>query len=118
MVNGSLSDQKMQRNSVINTKVNKLVMILLGSLIYSLSVNIFIVPNKLLSGGIAGVSLIIQYITGIPSGVFTLLINIPIFILGFKVIDKEFGILSFIGMISMSFFFNNNRKYIHLYYDS
>lgn len=104
MVNESLSDQKMQRNSGINTKINKLVMILLGSLIYSLSVNIFIVPNKLLSGGIAGVSLIIQYITGIPSGVFTLLINIPIFILGFKVIDKEFGILSFIGMISMSFF--------------
>lgn len=92
--------------SKINTKekIRQVAMILLGSLIYSISVNIFIVPNKFLSGGVAGIALLLQYITGISSGYFTLLINIPIFCFGFKVIDKEFGILSLIGMLSMSFF--------------
>lgn len=85
-------------------KLKQVLMILLGSLIYSVSVNLFIVPNKLLSGGAAGIALLLQYITKVPSGVFTLIINIPIFLLGFKLIDKEFGLLSFIGMLSMSFF--------------
>ncbi|MEG2917858.1 MAG: YitT family protein [Clostridium sp.] len=99
----------------INARAKQIFMILLGGLIYSISVNLFIVPNKLLSGGVAGIALLFQYVTKIPSGVFTLIINIPIFALGFKLIDKEFGILSFIGMMSMSFFLivtENVSKYI------
>lgn len=88
----------------IKGKLGQVALILLGSLIYSLSVNIFIVPHKFLSGGVAGIALLLQYVTDIPSGYFTLLINIPIFFFGIKVINKEFGILSFIGMISMSIF--------------
>ncbi len=88
----------------IKEKIGQISLILLGSLIYSISVNIFIVPHKFLSGGVAGIALLLQYITNIPSGYFTLLINIPIFCFGIKIINKEFGILSFIGMISMSIF--------------
>ena len=80
----------------------KIFMILLGSLVYSIAVNAFIAPYQLLSGGVTGISLILQYISNIPSGYWVLLINIPIFIIGYKLIDKDFTILSFIGMISMS----------------
>lgn len=91
-------------DSNIKEKLGQVSLILLGSLIYSLSVNMFIVPHKFLSGGVAGIALLLQYVTDIPSGYFTLFINIPIVCFGIKVINKEFGFLSFIGMISMSIF--------------
>ncbi len=91
-------------DSNIKEKLGQVSLILLGSLIYSLSVNMFIVPNKFLSGGVAGIALLLQYVTDIPSGYFTLFINIPISCFGIKAINKEFGFLSFIGMISMSIF--------------
>ncbi|SHH79480.1 Uncharacterized membrane-anchored protein YitT, contains DUF161 and DUF2179 domains [Clostridium collagenovorans DSM 3089] len=99
----SVGNIKFSRNT-ISKKTVQIICILLGSLIYALSVNIFIVPNKFLSGGVAGISLLLQYVTNIPSGYFTLLINIPIFLFGIKAINKEFGALSFLGMISMSIF--------------
>ncbi|MBU5293632.1 YitT family protein [Anaerosalibacter bizertensis] len=80
----------------------KVIKILLGSLIYSIAVNGFISPHHLLSGGVTGISLILQYISNIPSGYWVLIINIPIFIIGYKFVDRDFIILSFIGTISMS----------------
>ena len=82
----------------------KIVKTMFGSLLYAISINIFISPNKLLSGGVAGMSLMLQYITKIPSGYFVFIINIPIFIIGYKLMDKEFIFLSFIGMMSMAAF--------------
>lgn len=91
----------MRINREILTRV---FFVLLGSFICSISINGFVVPYKLLSGGVSGIALIIQYITGFQSGYLVLLINIPIFILGFKKADKEFIAFSFIGMIALSGF--------------
>lgn len=82
----------------------RVLTILLGSLIYAIGVNGFLIPHKLLSGGVAGVSIIAQYLTGMSSGYFVILFNIPIFLLGMRVIDKDFGFFSFVGMMSMSLF--------------
>lgn len=76
----------------------------LGSFIYALAINIFIAPHKLLSGGIAGLSLLTQYATAVPSGYWVFILNIPIFILGLKKIDKDFVLFSMVGMVSMSLF--------------
>ncbi len=67
-----------------------------------MAINIFITPHSLISGGVGGIALIIQYLTGISSGVFIFLLNIPIFIIGMKRVDKNFIILSFAGMMSLS----------------
>ncbi|GAA0115159.1 YitT family protein [Clostridium senegalense] len=81
----------------------KIVKIIFGSILYAVAINIFISPNKLLSGGIAGISLILQYILDIPSGYWVFIINLPVFIIGYKFLkDKEFIFLSIIGMVSMS----------------
>lgn len=80
----------------------KILKILLGSLIYAIAINAFIKPHRLLSGGAAGIALILEYISNIPSGYWVFAINIPIFIIGYRLVNKEFIFLSFIGMISMS----------------
>lgn len=84
--------------------IKRAFMVSAGSLIYALAINIFIAPHKLLSGGIAGISLLVQYITNIPSGYWVFILNIPIFILGLKKVDKDFVLFSMIGMFTMSIF--------------
>ena len=100
---------------LIKRNYTRIGFILLGSLVYSIGVNVFLIPHKLLSGGVAGISILIQYITGISSGYFVILLNIPIFIIGIKAIDKEFGIMSFIGMSSMSLFLILTKNF-HSFY--
>lgn len=91
-------------------------MVILGSIVYSIGVNVFIIPHKFLSGGVAGVAIIFQYLTKIPSGYFVILINVPIFLIGIKAVDKEFGIFSFVGMVAMSLSLIFTRNVHNFYY--
>ena len=79
-----------------------IVMIILGGIICGIAFNGFIIPHKLLSGGVAGVALILKYLFNWQIGLMILILNIPIFILGYKFIDKEFIFFSLIGVISFS----------------
>ena len=79
-------------------------MILLGGVISGISFNIFIIPHKLLSGGVSGIALMANYILGINPGIMIFILNIPIFLVGYKYIDKEFILLSLVGMASLAFF--------------
>lgn len=87
-----------------NEFITRIVLVLLGSLLYAIAINAFIVPHKLLSGGIAGISLLFQYVTNIPSGYWVFILNVPVFILGLRKVDKDFVFFSLIGMLSMSGF--------------
>lgn len=78
-------------------------MIILGSAISAMAFNLFIMPNKLLSGGISGISLILNYLFNWNTGLLIFIFNIPIFVLGYKFVDREFIVLSLIGMASFSF---------------
>lgn len=79
-----------------------IVMIILGSAISGAAFNLFIIPNKLLSGGISGIALILNYMFNINTGLMIFIFNIPVFILGYKFVDREFVLLSLVGMIGFS----------------
>ncbi|MEF9951304.1 MAG: YitT family protein [Clostridium sp.] len=85
-------------------KITRVLMILLGSLISAIAINSFIIPHKLISGGVTGIAIIIEYIANIPTGLLILVINIPIFIFGMKEIDKDFIKYSLLGTVSNSIF--------------
>ncbi|MBS4535889.1 YitT family protein [Clostridium sp. D2Q-14] len=80
------------------------IVILLGTFIMAVGINAFIIPHNLLSGGVSGIAIILQYLTNISTGIFVLLLNIPIFIFGVKEINKRFAFLSLVGMVSSSIF--------------
>lgn len=82
----------------------RIVYVLVGSFLNSIAINSFIIPHKLLSGGVSGIAIIIQYIANIPSGYLILALNIPIFIYGMKEVDRDFIIFSLIGTFSLSAF--------------
>ena len=64
--------------------------ILCGCLISSSSINLFLVPNHLLSGGIAGIAIIFYYLANLPIGVQMFLYNIPLFIAAFKTLGRSY----------------------------
>lgn len=78
------------------------LVIVLGCFIYSLGVNLFLTNAKLVSGGVTGIALILQYISDIPSGVTVFLLNIPLFFVSYKFLSKRFTLYTAIGMTSIS----------------
>lgn len=82
--------------------IKKLFFIILGNLLCSLAVNAFFIPSRLLSGGVGGVAIMIQYLTGIPTGISVFVINIPIFLVGARMVDRDFAIYGFISMFVYS----------------
>ena len=77
---------------------------ILGSFIMAIGVSLFLLPNQLSSGGIAGIATITYYLLNIPMGIMILFINIPLFILSIYKIGKSFFIKSIIGTVVLSVF--------------
>ncbi|EKO1911034.1 YitT family protein [Clostridium botulinum] len=82
--------------------VKDIVMVIIGSLITALGINMFLIHANLLSGGLSGITLIIQYVTGFPAAYSLLILNIPLFFLSYKKVNKKFTFLSLIGTIALS----------------
>lgn len=82
--------------------IKKTIMIIIGSFINALGVNLFIIPSKLLNGGLSGISLIIHYLFNLPVGLVLLVLNIPLFILSILKTDKKFTTFSVIGTVALS----------------
>ncbi|KPU27318.1 hypothetical protein TR13x_05750 [Caloranaerobacter sp. TR13] len=88
---------------------SKFVFILLGNLFCAIAFNGFFVPNHLLSGGVGGIAIMIHFLTDLPIGLIIFLINVPIFIIGSRIIDKRFTTYSFISMLTLSFLLELTR---------
>lgn len=81
-----------------------IILILIGSFILSIAINIFIVNANLLSGGISGIALIIQYLFKMPAGYTMLLLNIPLLVMSWRKLELKFTIYTVIGTLSLSLF--------------
>ncbi len=90
------------KSKKIKDIIRKLAFIVLGNFLCSIAFNVFFIPSKLLSGGVGGLGILIQYLTDIPAGIWVFIINIPIFIIGSKMVDREFAIYGFISMLIFS----------------
>ena len=66
----------------LHTTIGRYLQISVGSLIYALSVSLFLDPNNLAAGGVLGASITISYLTHISTGFLVFLINIPLLIIG------------------------------------
>jgi len=79
-------------------------LILIGSFLVSIGYVLFIIPHNIVPGGIFGLSIIINHISALPIGAVALCINIPIFLLGIKIIGGKFGVKTIISMALCSGF--------------
>ena len=75
----------------------------LGCLIASCSINLFLVPSHLLTGGATGIAIIFYYLAGLPIGLQTFLYNIPLLIAAWKLMGREYTIDIIVGTTIFSF---------------
>lgn len=78
--------------------------ILIGTAIYAFGLHYFVVPNQLMEGGVTGIAVLLNYAAGWRLSVTTLLLNIPLFLLGWKALGKEQMIYTLVGTLSLSGF--------------
>lgn len=84
--------------------IKEIIETLIGALIMAIGTSLFLLPNQLSSGGIAGVATIFYYLLKIPMGTTMLAFNIPLFVFAVYKIGKNFFIKSMIGTIGFSVF--------------
>lgn len=84
-------------------RLGRLIMIVIGSLIYAVGLELFLVPNNMIDGGVTGLSLMASSLTGIPFGVFFIGINLPFLYIGYKQIGKSFTLNTLFAVICVAF---------------
>ena len=77
---------------------------ILGAFIIAVAVSLFLLPNKLSSGGVTGIATITYYLLTVPMGISMLLINVPLFLMSIFKIGKTFFVKSIIGTVTLSLF--------------
>ncbi|XEC92722.1 YitT family protein [Paenibacillus tarimensis] len=88
--------------------------ILLGVAIYAFGLHYFILPNQFMEGGVTGITILLNYALGWPLSVSTLILNIPLFIMGLKILGWRPMIYTIMGTVSLSVFLGLMEKFIHI----
>lgn len=83
--------------------------IILGCLIAACSINLFVVPSHLLTGGVTGIAMIFYYLADFPIGVQTFLYNLPLLIASYKLLGKNYTIDVVFGTVFFSFCLDATR---------
>ncbi|MFD0711182.1 YitT family protein [Paenibacillus sp. GCM10027626] len=88
----------------LKTKLNDLLPITLGTAIYAFGLNYFIIPNQLMEGGVTGIAVLFNYAFGWPLSLSTLLLNIPLFLIGWRILGGRQIAYSIYGTAALTLF--------------
>ncbi|MGF3102752.1 YitT family protein [Rossellomorea sp. DUT-2] len=107
MIEGQVIDQLQQvkikhKKIPLKEVVKRAFLITIGAMIMAVGLEIFLVPNQVIDGGIVGVSIMLSHITGVKLGLFIFILNIPFFFIGYKQIGKTFAFSTLYGIIILS----------------
>lgn len=83
-------------------RFKNIILILVGSGLFSFGLNYLVMPNGLYEGGATGITLILFYLFKLPPWIMNILINIPLFILGWKILGHRMLRLSLLGTFAVT----------------
>ena len=78
--------------------------ITIGAMLSAFSIQTFLSPNMILDGGVIGISMIVSKLTSLPLSIFTIILNIPFLLIGYKNLGKKFIIKAVYAMLIFSCF--------------
>ena len=84
------------------TELKQDALMIVGLFVMMLSYNYFFVPNQLAPGGVTGLATILYYLFGLPVGLMSAVINIPLFLISYKSMGRAFAVRSLIAMLLLS----------------
>lgn len=80
----------------------KLSSITVGAALASIGLEIFLIPNNIIDGGVVGISIMASYLSRLPVGLFLLVLNLPFLFLGYRQIGKTFALFTLYAVICLS----------------
>jgi uncharacterized membrane-anchored protein YitT (DUF2179 family) len=89
----------------MNLRFKSILAIIIGTAIMGFGINAFNIPNNLAEGGITGISIIIKLLLPfVDQGIVYFALNVPLFILGWKVLGRTAFFYTILGTVSLSIF--------------
>ncbi|WP_042166151.1 YitT family protein [Paenibacillus gorillae] len=82
--------------------IKRIVFITIGAILMGVALELFLVNNSVIDGGITGLAIMASYLTKLPLGLFILIFNLPFLFIGFKQIGKTFAFSTLYGIVVMS----------------
>lgn len=83
-------------------KIRRYLGMTIGIAIVAIGINMFFVPNKIAAGGITGLATVLHYLSGLSVGSLMLIFNVPLFIIGIKILDAKYGLKTLYGAIALA----------------
>jgi len=90
-----------KRNRYVNYFF-KYLFLFIGSILTAIGLEIFLIPNNIIDGGVIGVSIMLSYLSNYPLGMFIFFLNIPFLVLGYRHIGKTFVLSTLFSISSLS----------------
>ena len=84
--------------------LSQLLLMVFGTMLTGFAISVFLLPNKIVSGGVSGITTILYHTLGIPASISNVAINIFLLLIGIKVLGKEFIIKTLLATGSLSLF--------------
>ncbi|MER2038622.1 MAG: YitT family protein [Solibacillus sp.] len=84
--------------------IKEYLFVIAGAAVIALGFNVFLFPNQVASGGVSGISTILNGMFGWNAGLVQYAFNIPLFIAGVLILGKKFGFKSLVGTLALPFF--------------
>lgn len=103
---------KKMKKAKVYAEIKSFLIIVFGLFVNTLGWTAFLIPGKVVGGGVSGTSALIFYATGIPVGVSYLVLNLILIAIGLKVLGKSFGIKTILGVLIASLFLSIGQKII------
>ena len=98
-----VNSQLVQKESKLKTIAVDLLFDLIAGIAFGVSVNVFTAPNHIAPGGVTGFATLMNYIFGVPIGLMSFMINVPLLLSGVKILGKEFFVKTFKSVVIINF---------------
>ncbi|MGD6815442.1 YitT family protein [Metabacillus sp. 84] len=100
-------EKRQHRKEKLGRTLYRFIMITIGAALAAIAIELFLIPNSIIDGGIIGVSLILDYLAPaelafISFGTLVVVLNLPFMYSGYKHIGKTFMISSIFGIIALA----------------
>ena len=90
------------RGQIVKEYIVKAVFLTIGAFIVAVALEMFLLPNKIIDGGVIGLSMMATYITNGNLGFFIMLINLPFIVIALRTLGKVFVIKTFFAILMLS----------------
>lgn len=89
-------------NKVFLRILYKMLTITIGAALAAVALEIFLIPNQIIDGGIVGISIMASYLSGIPIAVFLIVLNFPFLFWGYRQIGKTFALSTLYAVVCLA----------------